>query len=215
MTSSFRFPDGTFFDEEYFERGADTGKSYYRDFRWMPRRSFREALAVIDALGLDEKSHVLDVGCAKGFLVRALKILDIRAEGCDISDYALRFSDGMAWKSASMEAWEARKGRYTHAFLKDVLEHGYLEQIEATLGAIALVAPVLMCVVPMGDRGTYRIPEYHKDKSHLTAEDEKWWRRTFNNAGWNVFREAEYIPGIKDNWRHHMDGNRVFFLERV
>jgi hypothetical protein len=208
------FPDGTFFDEAYFKRGIETGKSYYTDFRWMPRRSFKEALAVVEALGLDEKSHVLDVGCAMGFLVRALRVLEIRAEGCDISGYALACSNGYAWRCDNMDAWIARKDRYTHAFLKDVLEHGSMEQINITLRAIHLVAPVLMAVVPMGDGGRYRIPEYHKDQSHITAENEKWWRRTFNRCGWSIYREAEHVPGIKDNWKHHMNGNRVFFLER-
>ncbi len=215
MTILSKFPDGTFFDEAYFERGLETGKSYYTRFRWMPCRSFREALAIVDALGLDEKSRVLDVGCAKGFLVRALRALEIQADGCDISGYALSQSNGWSWRCDSLREWALRKNMYTHAFLKDVLEHGTEEQIATTLRAIRMVAPVLMAVVPLGDTGKYRIPEYHLDVSHIMAENENWWRRAFSEAGWAVHREAEHVPGIKDNWRHHARGNRVFFLERA
>lgn len=217
MSSLSKFPDGTFFDADYFERGRETGKSYYSHYRWLPIRSFREALAVIDNLGLDSKSLLLDVGCAKGFLVRALRTLEIRADGCDISDYALSCTAGFYscyfWKSNSREAWERRKGIYTHAYLKDVLEHGTREQILETLRLIKMVAPVLMAVVPLGDAGRYRIAEYHLDRSHVTAENEDWWRRVFAEAGWKITREAQHIPGIKDNWRLHSDGNRVFFLD--
>ncbi|MFA5075663.1 MAG: hypothetical protein WC436_06200 [Candidatus Babeliales bacterium] len=214
MSSLSKFPDGTFFDADYFERGRETGKSFYSHYRWLPIRSFREALAIVDALGLNEKSLILDVGCAKGFLVRALRMLEIRADGCDISEYALSCADGACfWKSDTTEAWERRKGIYTHAYLRDVLEHGTHEQILETLRFIRLVAPVLMCVIPMGDSGLYRIQEYHLDKSHVTAENEAWWRRVFAEAGWRITREEEHIPGIKDNWRFHPYGNRVFFLE--
>jgi len=214
MSSLSKFPDGTFFDADYFERGRETGKSYYSHYRWLPIRSFREALAIIDNLGLDSKSLLLDVGCAKGFLVRALRTLEIRADGCDISEYALGFAPEGCWNCGAEIFWDGHALiGYTHAYMRDVLEHGTRRQILNTLRCVASVAPILMAVVPMGDAGRYRIPEYHLDKSHVTAENEDWWRRVFAEAGWVITREAQHIPGIKDNWRFHSDGNRVFFLE--
>ena len=71
---------GEFFDENYFEKGRETGKSWYENYRWMPQRSFREALAIIDCLELNEKSYVLDVGCSKGYLVKALRELEIKSD---------------------------------------------------------------------------------------------------------------------------------------
>lgn len=205
-------PDGAIFDEEYFERGRKVGKSFYENFRWMPRRSFKEAIAIADALGLDGSSKILDVGCAKGFLVRAFRELEIHAEGCDISFYALRFAPGGCWNCTDAREWDGRQ--YTHAFAKDVLEHGTRDQIIATLELVRKVAPVFLVIVPIGDNGRYRIPDYHLDKTHVTAENERWWRMAFAEAGWSIAREAERIEGVKDNWRHWMGGNRVFFLER-
>ena len=73
MLTSYKTIDGKFFDADYFERGRESGKGWLQNYRWMPRRSFREAFAIIDALDLDETSHILDIGCAKGFIVRAMR----------------------------------------------------------------------------------------------------------------------------------------------
>jgi hypothetical protein len=178
----------------------------------MPRRSFREALAIIDYLGLDETSRVLDVGCAKGFIVRALRQLEIPADGCDISIYALGFAPKGCWYCEDPESWKKRN--YTHAFIKDVLEHNNTDQLQLMLELIASVAPILMAIIPMGDNGIYRIPEYHTEISHLIAENEEWWRIAFAKAGWKIKRECSHVPGLKDNWKDHENGNRVFVLER-
>lgn len=51
------------------------------------RRDFpREARAIASIAGV---RSVLDVGCAKGFLVRALRDLGIEAYGADVSEYAI------------------------------------------------------------------------------------------------------------------------------
>jgi SAM-dependent methyltransferase len=57
------------------------------------RRDFRsEALDVVAALRSlppGTGREVLDVGCAKGFLVRHLRELGVDAWGCDVSEYAI------------------------------------------------------------------------------------------------------------------------------
>jgi len=98
--------NGNFFDENYFKKGIETGKSAYTNYHWMPQRSFREGLAIIDYLNLSEKSYVLDVGCAFGFLVRALRELEIKADGCDISQYALSFAPEGCWDCSDDNSWD-------------------------------------------------------------------------------------------------------------
>lgn len=216
MSNSSNFPDGNFYDEDYFERGRASGKSWFENYRWLPNRSFREAIAIIDHLKLDKNSFILDVGCAKGFLVKALRELEIKAEGCDVSGYALSFAPDGCWVSDNFDAWQTRAKRYTHAFLKDVLEHNTPEQLHNTLLAIGFVAPILMAIVPLGDGGKYRIGEYHLDVSHILIQDEKWWIKRFEESDWKVKSKTYHIAGIKDNWQHHARGvgNMVFTLER-
>ena len=196
--------DSNFYDADYFERGQESGKSWLQNYRWMPRRTFREAFGFIDYLGLDNDSYVLEVGCAKGFLVKALRELHIKTDGCDISDYALSFAPEGCWKCTD---WSLKyDSGYTHIIIKDMLEHLTHRQLRQLLQDLKGISSTLMCVVPMGDNGKYRIPEYHMDVSHLIAEDETWWSNFFEDCGWRVVKSTNHVLGIKDNWQSHADG---------
>ena len=58
---------------------------YYYDGRWK-----KVAKDIVKKYNLKKGSKVLDVGCAKGFLVKDLVDLGIDAYGLDISEYALK-----------------------------------------------------------------------------------------------------------------------------
>lgn len=76
------------FDFEYFDGDRMYGYGGYRyDGRW---RAFARKLA--DHYGLASGSRVLDVGCAKGFLVHDFlaEVPGLEAAGCDVSSYAIR-----------------------------------------------------------------------------------------------------------------------------
>ena len=51
------------------------------------------AQVIIDYLDIHRGQKILDIGCAKGYLVKALRWLGRDAYGFDISDYALEKSD--------------------------------------------------------------------------------------------------------------------------
>ncbi len=72
---------------EYFDGTRDQGYGGYRyDGRWVP-----VARKIIDRYGLTAGSRVLDIGCAKGFLVKDLgdQLPGLEAVGLDISAYAI------------------------------------------------------------------------------------------------------------------------------
>ena len=98
--------------------------------------------------------------------------------------------------------------------IKDMLEHLTVPQLEELLGQCKKTARKLICVIPMGDEGIYRIPEYHMEVSHLIAEDEFWWARQFYNNGWTVEKSCHHVNGLKDNWQSHAGGvgNYVFLI---
>lgn len=197
------------FNKEYFENGIATKKSCYENYHWMPLRSFKEAIAFIEYSEITEESKVLDVGCAKGFLVRAMRGLNINAEGCDISEYALCFCGDKAWNANNENEWITRTDNYTHAVLKDVLEHCKVDELPELLKKIHNVAHKFTCVVPIGDNGKYLIDEYHKDPSHYIAESVEWWINTFFNNGWCLLKGCSHLLGIKDNWvRSSFGGGR-------
>jgi hypothetical protein len=64
----------------------------------------------------------------------------------------------------------------------------------------------------MGDKGRYRIPEYHMEISHLIAEDEEWWYKMFCDCGWKIIKCSPHVQGLKDNWSYIPNGNHVFVL---
>ncbi len=72
---------------EYFDGTRDQGYGGYRyDGRWLPI-----AEDIISHYGLRAESRVLDIGCAKGFLVKDLRKVcpGLDAFGIDISEYAM------------------------------------------------------------------------------------------------------------------------------
>lgn len=208
--------NGEFYDADYFERGRQSGKGWLENYRWMPLRSFREALAFIEYLRIDRESFVVDIGCAKGFMVRAMRMLEINCEGCDISEYALQFAPGGCWNCEDAESWKRRENRYTHAVLKDVLEHCSKKNVVEMLCRIRSIARKAMCVIPLGDDGRYRIKEYHLEISHQIAENEEWWFDVFKKAGWNITKSTHYIDGLKNHWREKsVIGNLFLIVERV
>ena len=73
------------FGELYFDGPREYGYGGYQyDGRWKP-----VALDIISHFGLTTGSRVLDIGCAKGFLVKDLVNLGMDAFGIDISEYAV------------------------------------------------------------------------------------------------------------------------------
>ncbi len=73
------------YGRDYFDGVRDVGYGGYRyDGRWVP-----VAKDIIAQYGLKPGDKVLDVGCAKGFLVKDLLAQGIDAYGVDVSEYAL------------------------------------------------------------------------------------------------------------------------------
>jgi len=73
------------YGQMYFDGPREYGYGGYRyDGRWNP-----VAKDIVDYFGLKPGDRVLDVGCAKGFLVKDLLALGIDAYGVDVSRYAL------------------------------------------------------------------------------------------------------------------------------
>lgn len=75
------------FAREYFDGDRGQGYGGYRyDGRWVP-----VAERMRDYYGLRSGDRILDIGCAKGFLLHDLRrvVRDVRVAGLDLSGYAL------------------------------------------------------------------------------------------------------------------------------
>lgn len=75
------------FDKEYFDGDRLTG---YGGYSYNPKFWTETVGYFVDYYGLDNSSKILDIGCAKGFMMHDLSLLLPEAEivGIDISTYA-------------------------------------------------------------------------------------------------------------------------------
>lgn len=199
------------FDKEYFENGIISGRSLYENYRWIPQIAFERATLI---KSLFPNSKVLDFGCAKGYVVHALRLLSTEAYGYDISDYAI---DNCKEECKGFIFRENEKHCIPNVDLvysKDVLEHVPKELLECELSWIRNICSKAFFLIPLGENGRYRIPEYAFDKTHVIIENEEWWCQQFITIGFIVTRFEYQIAGFKDRWfNHDRYGNGFFFLE--
>jgi len=203
------------YDEDYFEKGIATEKSGYDNYRWLPEMTIKFAHKIIKNLELREGDKILDFGCAKGFLVKAFRILDINAYGCDVSKYGIKNVDKEVEKYCKLSEGKIPFNENFHWVIsKDVFEHLYKKEVESILDDIRRVSKNLFAVIPLGENGKYVVPSYDRDVTHKIAETREWWEQKFEKSGWKVDRFSYLIRGMKDNWASYEKGNGFFFLSK-
>jgi len=207
-----------FYDRKYFEDGIASGKSCYVNYRWIPELTIPMAYFMMRFLQIQPGDTVLDYGCSKGYVVRALRLLGVDAYGVDISDYAIAHCDSEA-RDFCRVITDDDPTPWTQQFdwiiTKDVLEHMPLQALTKFLTVYTPLAKNMFHVIPLGDDGVFRIAEYHADRSHIQINDESWWTALFGNHGWNTATVTHQVKGIKDNWSdRHPAGNGFFILHR-
>jgi cyclopropane fatty-acyl-phospholipid synthase-like methyltransferase len=207
------------YDNKYFEDGIVSGKSCYQNYRWLPELTIKMAYNIIKYLGLEENERILDYGCSMGYLVKALRLLEIKAYGCDISSYAISRADPEVNEYCDLITPEKLfpfKDSFNWIISKDVLEHLDEGLIDGFLSGARDNAEKMFHVIPLGDDGKYRIPMYHEDTSHVMACHEDWWKKKFEAHGWAVKNFDYKVRGVKENWtERYKRGNGFFVLEKA
>ncbi len=206
-----------YYDEDYFETGTMSGRSCYSYYRWMPEVTCRMAMAIIEYAEIKKQDRVLDFGCAKGFLVKALRLLFRDAYGCDGSEYAVAHAEPEV-RAFVRQCTESGQVPFAEKFdiciSKDVFEHIPVKDLKVVLRSIRQSSARLLCIVPLGDGEKYIISAYDDDLSHVVREGVDWWLDLIRDAGFNVVRWDYHVPGIKDSWHHvHQEGNIVILAE--
>jgi len=200
------------FDEKYFEDGVRHRVSAYENYRWMPERTIREASSIINNIKFDT---VLDYGCAKGFMVHALRLLGKEAYGADVSVYAVENCHPKVKEYLQViETTEQLSGGWDLIIAKDVLEHIPKDLIPSVLSELRRRCKTLFVAVPLGDGKRYRIREYEMDVTHVVREPEEWWLTSIVDAGFKI-KYFDYEFGhLKENWTgNHPHGNAFIVAE--
>lgn len=199
-----------FFDRDYYERGIESRKSCYQNYRWIPELTVPMVMTMIDLLNIKRGDSVLDVGCAKGFVVKAFRMLNRNAWGVDISKYAIENADPAVKEYCYLTGTGiVEKLNYDFCIAKDVLEHVPYEEINSVLSGIK--AKNLFVVVPLGEDKKYFAPANDFDLSHCICENAAWWISTIYEAGWKPVYTYDCIEGIKDSYER---GTHGFFIAK-
>jgi hypothetical protein len=128
----------------------------------------------------------VDVGCAKGFLVAALRSAGVRAIGLDVSEYALSFAHGQPCL-----AWDIRHGipvRADAVFVLGVLCYLTEHELSDVLADLRACAQRFLLVSNYyeGD------PQEVRDPLRVITRPQHWWNRRFADHGFafDVHEEA-------------------------
>lgn len=195
-------PSGSFYDQDYYENGPATGKSNYRDYRWLPDLTLPMADWLKRLLHIKDGDTLLDVGCAKGFLVKALRMRGVNAHGYDVSEWPVANCDPAVKGYLTTDA-SILNDRWDHIVCKDTLEHVEEKELALLLQRmIAAARKTVLIVVPLTHHvgGPYLRDEDNSDPSHVIAWPMNRWmdflHQHFHTD--NGFLTGSYhYPGIK------------------
>ena len=209
------------YNEDYFERGVQKKVSGYQNYSWLPELTIKMAHHLIQKLPIESKDRVLDFGCAKGFLVKALRLLDIDAYGVDVSDYAINRSDpevrGLCRLISGVNDPKCFDRKYDWLVSKDVFEHLTENELKILLCNAQKSVNKIFCAIPLGKPCAtgFIISEYDRDITHVTKQPLEWWMALFEKNGWNIDSVNYSFQGVKDNWTAvEPCGNAFFILSR-
>jgi 2-polyprenyl-3-methyl-5-hydroxy-6-metoxy-1,4-benzoquinol methylase len=191
-----------FFDKSYYEAGPQTGKSLYQNYRWIPELTIPLAHHIVSYTETPESYTIMDFGCAKGYLVHALRLLGREAYGVDISEYAI--SQAPKEVSQYVEAIKPQSDNFDHCDLllaKDILEHIPYAHLVDQMKVIRKRCNRIFAIIPLAKNNKYIIPAYELDKSHYIREDKEWWIGVFKRAGFVKFEATTDLGPFKANWQ--------------
>lgn len=161
------------YEEEYWQRMRGTSKQ---------TKTLYSAQAYSSAISLLEVHGVLDVGCGFGDVVKALQPVVNRAEGIEISKYAVQNS--VAKNSVKLydgSIFPYKDNEFDAILCLDVFEHLTKSQLLQMLEEIARVAKpnaFLFFVVPL-----HHSPSFYLDSTHKLAWTADQWKKILNKYG--------------------------------
>lgn len=168
----------SYYDQEYFDGGKGYSKYDY---------SGQYDDWAENIINLFHPRSVLDVGCAKGFLVQALMARNVPTWGIDVSEYAIEEADSeiadrlFVWDITSPKQIELPKVDLVISM--DTFEHIPEDKLHLAQ----------MFMLNHGDRYFIRVatpdtPDWQHDASHITIKPLEWWHDFWEEA---VFEESK------------------------
>lgn len=204
------------FDEDYFMRGAETGVSNFTDYRWLPDSTIATCTHLKRFLGIKHDDRLLDVGAARGYYVKALRMLDVSAWGYDISEWAIANCDPAV---KPYMANHLNGAEYDVVFSKDTFEHIRPDELKTLITRLSLFTTRRMFfIVPLAFKtgGDYVHPKEENDKTHVNRFTLPDWLAFFQSCTNNFTVSGSYrFPGLKPGAYEVEFGYGFFTLDRI
>lgn len=204
------------FTADYFQRGQETGISNFTDYKWMPDQTMSMATHLIRYLGLKHGDTMLDVGAARGYIVKAMRSLGIRADGYDISEWAVANCDPDVKPYMSNYLYGAR---YDVTFSKDTFEHIPQDELRMLVERLGLFTNRRMFfIVPLSYKpgGAYVHPKEENDKTHINRWPLHEWLAFMQRTVVGFTVSGSYLfPGLKPGAYEAEFGYGFLTLDRI
>ena len=161
------------YTEDYFLRGPETGLSNYVAYSWKPEQTLQHAIYVERHLRMSKGESILDVGCARGYFVKAMRMLGYDAYGIDISRWAIEncHEDAKGFVLLATAAdFTTQPWEFDWINFKDVAEHIPMDKLIETVQALSKRARKgILVIVPLSaySGGKYVREEDEKDSTHI------------------------------------------------
>jgi hypothetical protein len=174
------------------------------------------AKRIVEHCGIRTDQRILDFGCARGYLVKAMLELGyVDTFGIDVSQWVVENCDPDVKNRIRLINNGIIAIASDWIIAKDVLEH--IPFVKQAINELMRVAREgVFVVVPLSSHynSPYVVPEYEQDITHCQRYPLWAWAEMFMRPGWRV--EASYrVKGIKDNYAQYEQGNGFITARRV
>jgi len=172
------------FDADYYAHGC--GRPYVRDDVWLAFFG-RVADRIVADIG---PRTSMDVGCAMGFLVEALRERGVDACGIDLSEYAIQQAHAdVAPFVAVASAADPLPGRYDVVTCIEVLEHMPPDAADRAIHAMTVAADDILFSSSPSD---------HVEPTHVNVQPPEAWAAAFARRGF--YRDADFDATFLTPW---------------
>ncbi len=176
------------YTEDYYLNGVATGLSNYVDYHWMPDKTGPMAWQLRWLLNIHADDSILDFGCSRGYLVKALRQMGLAAHGYDISEWAIANCDPEVKPYVSNKL-DCGALVWDHIIAKDVFEHIHPHDLRDILEKLLhSVRKQIYIIVPLTEKtnGKYLCPVDEQDTTHVIR--------------WTLPDWLEYLQGMDNKF---------------
>ena len=186
-----------YFDKDYFESNSKSNYGSYMDYPF-----FKDFAYYVWKKFLPRT--LLEVGCAKGFMVKWFNRLGVDAFGVDISKYAVdncppEIANKMTCGDFSQTRWSGTV--YDLVLCLETTEHIPEEKMESFIKNL-YDSTGEWCIIttPIVPKGYVREddPKKDNDESHISLHDKDYWCDAFKKAGFEFTGMFTwYVPKVE------------------